>query len=115
MSVTATSAVPRRRRVANHTAASGRDAASPQREDHLPTDRLPCREGRMGSAWLVVGVMSGMTARNMRDAIRETWLTAGGFRTDAVGCFVLAAHALVRMRLPHKEVSCGRLPAAFEN
>ena len=49
----------------------------------------------MGSAWLVVGIMSGVGARHMRDAIRATWLTASGFSTDAVGCFVLAGRGLL--------------------
>ena len=46
-------------------------------------------------AWLVVGIMSGVRSIEMRDAIRSSWLQAGGFSTLAVGCFVLAARGLL--------------------
>ena len=59
--------------------------------------RLACSEQAMSDsgAWLVVGIMSGVRSIDMRDAIRSSWLQAGGFSTSAVGCFVLAARGLL--------------------
>ena len=48
----------------------------------------------LATPWLLVGIMSGVKAIGARDAIRNTWLRADGFSSEAVGCFVLAAEGL---------------------
>lgn len=70
--------------------------------------RIGCSHAAIeaAGAWLVVGVLSGVSSRLRRDAIRDTWFRWPAFATDAAGCFVLARRAALSDLIdPHEGAS----------